>query len=475
MRCTLVLEFDSAKGEQPRRVEVLHLHRNAEVPVEGDIGLTLAEAKTVLLSVQQDFVDEQLYRYCTARRACHRCGAIRKLHDSHCSDLCTVIGRVSYVRQRWKACSCGADSQCYVSPLKNYLCETYTAELKWLHAKLGAMLPYRQALEVLSLLLPSSGRDSHVTVRNHTIAVGKVVRSSSLPIKDADTRGPIAELGIDVGYVRKAKPRRTPHDGRRETGAISIVVAAVGPRGKRPRVWASAQPRNATLRAEMTRFLASSGYGEQAKVQVITDAARDLADVSGKLPHDSCWMLDWAHIGRKLWLVDQSITPLAYGRLTPNGSAFELWDLFVRFRCYVWTGQTGKWQTAGQELYELLELREEVDTQGLVMEARLTRRRLVDALGYLEANINSLIDYRRYQQAGRRISTGYVESSINRLIGRRMCKGQHMRWSRTGADGVVQVRVALQNQELDELSRQQFGWSGTRRISWPWMQASQAF
>ena len=50
-----------------------------------------------------------------------------------------------------------------------------------------------------------------------------------------------------------------------------------------------------------------------------------------------------------------------------------------------------------------------------------------------------------------------------------------MRWSRDGADGVVQVRVALQNQELDALSRQHFEWSGSRRISWPWMQASHAF
>ena len=141
----------------------------------------------------------------------------------------------------------------------------------------------------------------------------------------------------------------------------------------------------------------------------------------------------------------------------------------------MWTGQTLKWQGAGQRLYELLELREDVDTQGLAMQARLTRRRLLDALAYLEANINSLIDYRGYQKAGRRISTGYVESSINRLIGRRMCKDQHMRWSRDGADGVVQVRVALQNQELDALSRQHFEWSGSSRLSCPWMQASHPF
>lgn len=472
MRCTLVLEFD-AKDAQPRRVELLNLHRDTGSPTEGDIGLTLAEAKTVLLSIQQEVVAEQLARYCAARRSCSCCNAVRRLHDSRCSELCTVLGRVSYVRERWKACGCGADGMRYISPLKAYLLATHTAELKWLHAKLGAMLPYRQALEVLALLLPSSGRDSHVTIRNHTIEVGQAIRSSNPPHDPARNRKAIAELGIDVGYVRKAKPRSG--DSQQDTGAISIVVAAVGPRGRRPRVWASAQPRTTKLHAEMMKFLASSGYGSDAKVQVITDAAKDLADVSDKLPHDSRWMLDWAHIGRKLWLVDRAITPLAYGRLTPDGSAFELWDLFVRFRCYVWTGQTDKWQQSGQLLYELLELRERVDTQGLAQRARQTRYRLSDALAYLEANIESLIDYRRYKQVGRRISTGFVESSINRVIGRRMCKDQHMRWSREGADGMVQVRVALQNQEIEGYARQHFSWSDTRRVSWPWMNASRAF
>jgi len=295
MRCTLVLEFD-AKDAQPRRVELLHLHRNAESPTEGDIGLTLAEAKTVLLSIQQEVVAEQLARYCVARRSCSCCNAVRKLHDSRCSELRTVLGRVSYVRERWKACDCGADDMQYISPLKTYLLATHTAELKWLHAKLGAMLPYRQALEVLGLLLPSSGRDSHVTIRNHTIEVGQAIRSSNPPHDASRNRKPIAELGIDVGYARKAKPRSG--DSQRDTGAISIVVAAVGPKGRRPRIWASAQPRATKLHAEMIKFLASSGYGSGAKVQVITDAAKDLADVSDKLPHDSRWMLDWAHIGR---------------------------------------------------------------------------------------------------------------------------------------------------------------------------------
>ncbi len=96
-------------------------------------------------------------------------------------------------------------------------------------------------------------------------------------------------------------------------------------------------------------------------------------------------------------------------------------------------------------------------------------------VSYLQSNLESLIDYRTRQRIGLRISTGFVKSSINRIVGRRMCKIQHMRWSRAGAHSVVQVRVALLNQEFDELARRQYPWIGQRRVSWPWQRASQAF
>jgi hypothetical protein len=98
-----------------------------------------------------------------------------------------------------------------------------------------------------------------------------------------------------------------------------------------------------------------------------------------------------------------------------------------------------------------------------------------DGFSYLNSNVESLIDYRTWQRVGGRIATGFVESSINRIVGRRMCKSQHMRWSRVGAHSVVQVRVALLNQEFDELARRQFPWIGQRRVTWPWQKASQGF
>ena len=122
---------------------------------------------------------------------------------------------------------------------------------------------------------------------------------------------------------------------------------------------------------------------------------------------------------------------MAYGRFAPKGS--------VR-------------QASGQRLYELLEVREPLDKSGLAQRARQTRYRLSDALQYPETNIQSLIDCRRHKQEGRRISTGFVESTINRVVGRLMCKGQQMRWSGSGTDGLIQVRVAVQNREFDEFA-----------------------
>ncbi len=108
MRCTLVLEFD-AKDAQPRRVELLNLHRDTGSPTAGDIGLTLAEAKTVLLSIQQEVVAEQLARYCAARRSCSCCNAVRRLHDSRCSEICTV--RNGHVTLSWKPCADGSGAK----------------------------------------------------------------------------------------------------------------------------------------------------------------------------------------------------------------------------------------------------------------------------------------------------------------------------------------------------------------------------
>jgi hypothetical protein len=124
-------------------------------------------------------------------------------------------------------------------------------ELRWLHAKLGALLPYRQACDLMNLLIPTSGHHNHVTLRNHTIAVAKTIEQHPPPPRRRPPTRPVAELGIDVGYIRRVRGSNSD--------SIAVVAAAVGAVGSAPRVWASAVPRTKFLRTEMTTFLKDSG------------------------------------------------------------------------------------------------------------------------------------------------------------------------------------------------------------------------
>jgi hypothetical protein len=61
-----------------------------------------------------------------------------------------------------------------------------------------------------------------------------------------------------------------------------------------------------------------------------------------------------------------------------------------------------------------------------------------------------------------------VEGTVNRLIGRRMCKGQHMCWSKRGAHLLLQVRCAALNGDLLAGFQRWFPSVATRRIMMPW-------
>ena len=93
---------------------------------------------------------------------------------------------------------------------------------------------------------------------------------------------------------------------------------------------------------------------------------------------------------------------------------------------------------------------------------------LCDLEVYLQNNASGIISYREWRNARKRISTSAVECTVNRLIGRRMCKSQHMCWSKRGAHLLLQVRCAVLNGDLLAGFRRWFPTVGERRIMLPW-------
>ena len=58
------------------------------------------------------------------------------------------------------------------------------------------------------------------------------------------------------------------------------------------------------------------------------------------------------------------------------------------------------------------------------------------------------VNYARRYRAGQRVGSSITEGTANFLVNRRMNKSQQMRWSRRGADLLMQVRCAVYNGTL---------------------------
>jgi hypothetical protein len=67
---------------------------------------------------------------------------------------------------------------------------------------------------------------------------------------------------------------------------------------------------------------------------------------------------------------------------------------------------------------------------------------------YLIGQSAWLVNYAERHRAGLRVGTAITEGTANFLVNRRMNKSQQMRWSRRGADLLLQVRCAVYNGTL---------------------------
>lgn len=84
--------------------------------------------------------------------------------------------------------------------------------------------------------------------------------------------------------------------------------------------------------------------------------------------------------------------------------------------------------------------------------AGVPSRKLWDALhevdSYLRSQSNWLVNYAKRYRAGLRVGPSLTEGTANFLVNRRMNKSQQMRWSRRGADFLLEVRCAIYNGTL---------------------------
>jgi hypothetical protein len=75
---------------------------------------------------------------------------------------------------------------------------------------------------------------------------------------------------------------------------------------------------------------------------------------------------------------------------------------------------------------------------------------------YLVGQSHWLVNYAERHRAGLRVGTAITEGTANFLVNQRMEKSPSMRWSRRGADLLLQVRCAVYNGTLGSSFGQRF-------------------
>jgi hypothetical protein len=454
------VEFADA-GTKSGTHGVLIIGRDLEGIAEGNIGLTLEEAKTLISAIESEFVSAQAAEIVEARRRCN-CGKTLAIKDWKLRRIHTTFGRVYLPSPRVLSCACNSSRRRAISPLKGWLARS-TNELRYLAAKLASQHSYRQAAAIMHDLLGVHPRFCHVSVRAATLDAGSRLDQDEISEPFADWRrirsAPRSvTLAFDGGYAKRT--RKGPHRN------FEILTGAGEIDGK---IWvfASAHKAAAGLKRRLNAFVNRLHITSEQPIALMTDGAESLLRLRAFLPVPTRFVLDYFHVSMKLRHIDQCIGTIPPMVLSPGGSVFELYDRFNYLRGYLWSGRRQKFEESVDSLLELLDRAEEV-MPDLHRSVHMAAGHLCNLAWYIRKNESGIINYSRWRKEGRRISTSAVEGTVNRLIGRRLGKGQHMCWTKRGAHHLLQVRCAVLNGELLERFQRWFPTVGTRQIGLPW-------
>ena len=127
-----------------------------------------------MAQLQAIVVRQQCETCVWTKRFCADCETFRCIKDYSKRTVGTVFGRIEVKNPRILSCRRCLPAFCSASVVLRDICpDQATPEVMELSARLGSLLPYRKAADVMAEFLPVSPTESFVTVRHRTLTLGK--------------------------------------------------------------------------------------------------------------------------------------------------------------------------------------------------------------------------------------------------------------------------------------------------------------
>ena len=422
--------------------DVLEIDRPGDLGDIASLGLTLAEAKRLLACIQREIVAVQAKEHAVRRPDCSHCDRACRVKDYRDHAVATLFGEVTVQLPRFRCPVCGGIEAGIAWPA---YCRS-TPELDRLQAHLCAVMTYRTAADVLAQMFPVDAGKHHATLRRHTLKVGEALGECAAIRPQAAASAIVVTL--DSTFIRSCK------DGERH---LEVRVGNVEtPSGGR-QVFGAVAKADTDLQALIRCNLDAVGRTKDTALTAFTDGCpglrRILADAGVTTPPT----LDWFHIAMRLQHLKQIASALSADDPARVEAKAVIVEEVERLRWRIWNGKAQDARISIDRIRMVMH-----HFQGEPDQRRSTApsRKLWTALhaldGYLTSQSAWLVNYAERHHAGLRVGTAITEGTANFLVNRRMNKSQQMRWSRCGADLLLQVRCAVYNGTLGSGFGQKF-------------------
>jgi len=212
MRLKLQLVLCNDKGDEETVTDVITLNKNHQ-RIE-HLGLTLAESKQLLSTLQQHLLQQQVDTFLDTHSTCPDCGAPLQLKARGSRSFRTLFGTFKGYSPRLEHCDCTRHKTSSFRPLSALLTEPVAPELLYMETKWSSLVSYGMSLDALKDFRPLEVTLDVKTVRYDTLMVAKRIEAELGEEQPCFIEGSPSEwdllprpegpfkVGIDGGYVR---------------------------------------------------------------------------------------------------------------------------------------------------------------------------------------------------------------------------------------------------------------------------------
>jgi hypothetical protein len=453
MKFKVQLITQSESGEEIQ--EIAGLERETE-RLE-DIGITLAEAKALLTTLQKKVVEQQIAAYLASRQCCPQCGQVLRHKGQHRVVFRTLFGNLGLPSPRLFRCDCHPQETRMFSPLAELFSEHCSPERLYLETKWVSLVSFEVAAQLLEDVLPIATHVHATSLRNHLQRVARRAEAAlgdeqfsfieGCPREWAALPRPPAPLtvGIDGGYVRQWDDKKTHFE---------VIVGKSIPEEGAAKCFGFVQSYDDKPKRRLFELLKRQGMQMNQQLTFLSDGGETVRDLQLYLNPQAEHLLDWFHVTRRLTVLHQTAKGLP-AKFGEGEEQYELREEVLKslesIKWYLWHGNVFQ---ALQHLESV-----EMDLDSAACESHdETARKLLKAVeefhSYIGNNQPFIPNYGERYRQGERISTGFVESTVNYVVAKRFSKRQQMQWSPEGAHLLLQMRTKVLNGELEQTFRE---------------------